>query len=133
MGDRGNCSLSPSCIKHLGWSMLASEANLESLATARGNVARNKLEGYVTIEGVEDGELLKAIVNRHKDQRLHFSMCNPPFYRPGEKASNEVVGKPAEVQVAGGEVAFAMKMVEDSEALHDQVSIYTILLGHKSS
>ena len=54
-------------------------------------------------------------------------------FRPGEKAPNEVVGKPAEVQVAGGEVAFAMKMVEESEALHDQVSIYTILLGHKSS
>ena len=67
--------------KHLGWNMLASEANIESLATARENVARNKLEGYVTVEGVEDGELLKAIVNRNKDQRLHFSMCNPPFYR----------------------------------------------------
>ena len=41
-------------------------------------------------------------------------------FRPGEKASNGVVGKPAEVQVAGGEVAFAMKMVEESEALQDQ-------------
>ena len=53
--------------------------------------------------------------------------------RPGDKAPNEVVGKPAEVQVAGGEVAFARKMVEESEALQDQVGIYTILLGHKSS
>ena len=40
-------------------------------------------------------------------------------FRPGEKASNEVVGKPAEVQVAGGEVAFAMKMVEESVALQE--------------
>ena len=54
-------------------------------------------------------------------------------FRPGDKAPNEVVGKPAEVQVAGGEVAFARKMVEESKALQDQVGIYTILLGHKSS
>ena len=35
--------------------------------------------------------------------------------RPGDKAPNEVVGKPAEVQVAGGEVAFARKMEEESK------------------
>ena len=53
--------------------------------------------------------------------------------RPGEKAAEEVVGKTKEVQVAGGEVAFAKKMVEESRALLDKVRIYTVLLGHKSS
>ena len=44
-----------------------------------------------------------------------------------------MVGKTKEVQVAGGEVAFAKKMVEESRALLDKVRIYTVLLGHKSS
>ena len=44
-----------------------------------------------------------------------------------------MVGKTKEVEVMGGEVAFAKKMVDESRALLDKVAIYTVLLGHKSS
>jgi len=119
--------------KHLGWSMVGTEASLESLATAKANVARNDLDGKVRVEGAIEGELLEAVVMRESEQKFHFTMCNPPFYKPGEKAPEEVVGKPKEVEVAGGEVAFAKKMVDESRALLDKVTIYTVLLGHKSS
>jgi len=119
--------------KHLGWSMIGTEASPESLATAKANVARNNFDGKVRIEGVEEGELLEAVVKRENYQKFHFTMCNPPFYRPGEKTPEEVVGKPKEVEVTGGEVAFAKKMVDESRALLDKITIYTVLLGHKSS
>jgi len=35
--------------KHLGWSMVGTEASLESLATAKANVARNDLGGKVLL------------------------------------------------------------------------------------
>jgi len=59
---------------------------------------------------------------RESEQKFHFTMCNPPFYKPGEKAPEEAVGKPKEVEVAGGEVAFAKKMVDESRALLDKVT-----------
>ena len=33
------------------------------------------------VEGVVEGELLEAVVKKENEQKFHFIMCNPPFYR----------------------------------------------------
>lgn len=67
-------------------------------------------------------------------------MCNPPFFKSedDEKITkalpprNAPTGNDSELKIEGGEVAFVMKMVDESIELGDQIKIYSTMIGRKA-
>lgn len=69
-------------------------------------------------------------------------MCNPPFFKtdhdlkkinkrlPPRNASS---GKESELIVEGGEIAFIMRLIDDSMMLKEKIQIYTSMIGVKKN
>lgn len=73
-----------------------------------------------------------------------FVMCNPPFFDADEidnsprkmkkePPRNAPTGSANELEIAGGEIAFVTKILEDSLELKGRVKIYTTMLGRRKS
>ena len=63
-------------------------------------------------------------------------MCNPPFYDEKEyteqvRLDQELAGRRHEMSYPGGELAFVLKMIDESRGVSDKVGVFTTMLGHK--
>ncbi|KAJ1348829.1 hypothetical protein KIN20_004224 [Parelaphostrongylus tenuis] len=128
---------------------------------ANGNVVRNQLGHLIRVIQVseESTTLIKDLTRQFMDLQFTFCMCNPPFFESCEtskrfsldEASGAMINEcpvdledrtpprsatlaqRGELEVDGGEVAFIGRLIDESVLLQTQVSIYTTMLGKKSS
>ncbi|GLI60539.1 hypothetical protein VaNZ11_002686 [Volvox africanus] len=96
-------------------------------------------EAEVTESGViggnEQGILLPAFLD--EDEMFAFTICNPPFFESIQEASQNpntaFGGTAAEMVCPGGELAFVLQMMVESETLKDQVHWFTTMVGKKTT
>ncbi|GFR39717.1 hypothetical protein Agub_g198, partial [Astrephomene gubernaculifera] len=92
-------------------------------------------EGSGSFRGNEQGILLPAF--QDPQETFAFTMCNPPFFESMQEAAQNpntaFGGTAAEMVCAGGEVAFVMRMLADSELLRGRVHWFSTMVGKKST
>ncbi|KAL2633020.1 hypothetical protein R1flu_004499 [Riccia fluitans] len=70
-----------------------------------------------------------------EDERFDFCMCNPPFFETIEEAGlnprTACGGTPQEMVCPGGELAFIIRIIEDSVRLGTRIQWYTSMVGRK--
>uniref|UniRef100_A0A182WDY1 U6 small nuclear RNA (adenine-(43)-N(6))-methyltransferase n=1 Tax=Anopheles minimus TaxID=112268 RepID=A0A182WDY1_9DIPT len=130
------------------WHMVAIEKAEDSLESAKANVIRNELQGCINVQSqkLEGNTILLDVLKDFPNERFDFCMCNPPFFdsnsnelkphdRTGKRRepSNASTGSLEELCTEGGEVKFISQIIEESLQLKDRVSVYTTMIGHKSS
>lgn len=84
--------------------------------------------------------ILSSFINN--EENYSFVMCNPPFFKtdhdlkkqdkrlPPRNASS---GKESELIVEGGEIAFIMRLIDDSMKFKERIQIYTSMIGVKKN
>lgn len=134
------------------WKMYATETNADSIEFAKRNIETNKLQEKISIiTECKDNEPFATVVHNQTFTGAIFTMCNPPFFdenqspedeqestqknRTGKRKppNNAKTGSPDEIMIAGGEVEFVSKMIENSKNVGNMIQIYTTMLGCKSS
>jgi len=125
------------------WKMLGSETESSDVELARKNVDKNQLNESLQIIFNEDkaSPLISAV--QKATGKIDFTMCNPPFYDDDEyqatvaeheeMGEDQHAGRRHEMSYPGGEVAFVLKMIEESITLRDRVNIFTTMLGKQKS
>uniref|UniRef100_A0A182RRZ9 U6 small nuclear RNA (adenine-(43)-N(6))-methyltransferase n=1 Tax=Anopheles funestus TaxID=62324 RepID=A0A182RRZ9_ANOFN len=130
------------------WHMVAIEKAEDSLESAKANVTRNELQRCINVQAQNrDGNtILLDVLKNFPDECFDFCMCNPPFFdsnsnelkphdRTGKRRepSNASTGSLEELATEGGEVTFISQIIEESIQLKERISVYTTMIGHKSS
>ena len=138
------------------WRMCGTEIDTLSFETAKFNVENNRLSGKIRLVLVHKSTPILANVFDYekcarmifkgfaKFERLHFVMCNPPFFASlGEMEDNAeakklppfsaVTGTVTEMVTPGGEVAFISQMISESLEHKTRVSWYTTMIGNLTS
>jgi 23S rRNA A1618 N6-methylase RlmF len=141
IGTGASCIYALLGAKTNGWSFLASEIDDVSFDSAVQNVARNSLAHQIHVQRVATSHLLLEPLRNapahFRNEQIHFSMCNPPFFGDaGEADTNPdsaCTGSTSEMVYPGGEVAFIGHMIADSLELRDRILVYTSMIGRKSS
>lgn len=131
--------------------MFGIELNEESVKYARENVTENALgERIQVIDSTSKDDPFDALDKNIDWERFDFTMCNPPFFKDESEsddikdetdcavekqrpANNAKTGISCELTTAGGEVEFVKKIIQRSEQLREKISIFTTMLGHKTS
>lgn len=125
--------------------MFGIELNEESIQYARKNINQNALSERIQIfDSSSKDDPLDALDQNKNWERFDFTMCNPPFFKDesdsDEKitekrkpSNNAKTGISCELKTAGGEVEFVSKIIQKSKELRKNISIFTTMLGHKSS
>lgn len=125
------------------WKMFALEIDKDNLKHAQENIARNQLEGRITIVAQDDSSSLFAKLFEVDPRQKSFCLCNPPFFSSIEEVRNSqnrtgnrkrprsaTSGSPAELVFEdGGELGFVKRMIEESAELMDKIEIYSTMLG----
>lgn len=136
--------------KNPDWRMFGIELNEESIRYARENINRNALSERIEIfDSASKDDPLDALEHNKNWQRIDFTMCNPPFFKDESESDENASEEPAaekrkpsnnaktgiscELKTAGGEVEFVSKIIQRSKTLRNSISIFTTMLGHKSS
>lgn len=121
-----------------GWRFVCSELDPVSLDAAKANALANGM-GEPTIRFVQAPDstaALRCCFGSADDELPMFTMCNPPFFEDVEEAAqghrNTVISD-SEAATDGGEVEFVGRIIEDSVYFGDKISLYSSLLGKKSS
>ncbi|GIL85185.1 hypothetical protein Vretimale_10821 [Volvox reticuliferus] len=85
--------------------------------------------------GNEQGILLPAFLC--EEEMFAFTICNPPFFESMQEAAQNpntaFGGTAAEMVCPGGELAFVLQMMVESEMLKDQVHWFTTMVGKKTT
>ncbi|XP_053668329.1 U6 small nuclear RNA (adenine-(43)-N(6))-methyltransferase [Anopheles marshallii] len=130
------------------WHMVAIEKAEDSLESAKANVMRNELQSCINVQpqSLEGNTILLDVLKNFPGERFDFCMCNPPFFdsnfnelkphdRTGKRRepSNASTGSLEELCTEGGEVKFINQIIDESLQLKDRVSVYTTMIGHKST
>ncbi|KXZ55155.1 hypothetical protein GPECTOR_3g303 [Gonium pectorale] len=83
----------------------------------------------------QPGILLPAFKDEH--ETFAFTMCNPPFFESMQEAAQNpntaFGGTAAEMVCPGGELAFVLRMLVESEGLQDRVHWFSTMVGKKST
>ncbi|KAK3919368.1 RNA N6-adenosine-methyltransferase mettl16 [Frankliniella fusca] len=153
IGTGASCVYPLLAARKNGWRMIGIEKDDTCFNHAQQNVLQNKLESLVKVcKNDEDIIINTNLIESAFDPKptsFHFTMCNPPFFCseedlektyksrsakcPRPPPNNARTGSSNEVVVEGGEVAFVIKMIDDSLQAKDRIRIFTTMLGHKSS
>ncbi|XP_033209595.1 RNA N6-adenosine-methyltransferase METTL16 [Belonocnema kinseyi] len=120
--------------------MISSEVDPQSVKSANDNIQRNKMQDLIKVVSVLKETILAELLD--EKENYSFVMCNPPFFKAegdSEKTPkrlpprNAPTGNKSELVVEGGEIAFIMKLIDDSILLQERVQIYTTMIGLKTS
>lgn len=100
-----------------------------------GSSAPGAVDNAGQYEDDPGGIITPALVD--EQETFAFSMCNPPFFESIEEANSNPAtacgGSPEEMVYPGGEVAFIMRMMEDSVRLGGRIHWYTTMVGKKTT
>ncbi|KAF7713212.1 Uncharacterized protein PECH_001608 [Penicillium ucsense] len=141
----GCCSIYPllGCKVRPRWRFIATDIDEQNVKTARENVSRNGLDSKIRIIKTNAEDPFFGL-NVFKQEKLDFTMCNPPFYASEHDMLSSAetkshvpfsacTGAAVEMIVEGGETAFVARMIEESRQLQDRIQWYTSMLGKLSS
>lgn len=137
--------------KIYNWQMLGSDISKESLENAQNVIEDNKLEKSIQLKVQANPDFIfRNIIG--KQDRLTFTMCNPPFHDSEESANQGNIrktknlklsknptpnlnfgGKQNELWCEGGELAFISKMILESKHFSQQVLWFTCLVSKKDN
>ena len=131
-----------------GWRFVGSEVDPLALRWAQGLVqAQAEVRGLIEIRPQSDStQCFKGVIG--PEEFFTATMCNPPFHasaaeaaasnlrkrrnlgagKPGAEARN-FGGRAGELWCAGGELGFALRMIEQSLAVRDQCRWFTVLIS----
>lgn len=135
------------CHRNPAWSFVGVDADEKSYEFAVINVQQNYMDNRIRLMKINKDQELYDIVSRTDiPYPLTFIMCNPPFFEQEYDVTIEmntnIVSRPKssantsegiESVVSGGEIAFVGRMLEASQNLKQEVTIYTSMLGRKQS
>ena len=131
------------CATHPTWRFYGTDIDAKAISTATANVSKNKLDPRIRLLFTTPDSPLFPLDTLGAES-LDFTMCNPPFYASADERTASAAAKKRAPRAActaadieaiteGGEVAFALRMVEESRQLRDRVQWYTIQLGKDES
>eukprot|EP00095_Tigriopus_kingsejongensis_P007965 maker-scaffold135_size322082-snap-gene-0.15 protein:Tk07965 transcript:maker-scaffold135_size322082-snap-gene-0.15-mRNA-1 annotation:"methyltransferase 10 domain containing" len=149
----GACAIYPLLgSRQFGWNFIGTDVDDAALHSAQQNLDRNRLDSQVLLVHQADPHttpFFATPVARVPEHRLHFTLCNPPFFEApstpatrDDKFSSRAAPKPAlaqpagadhEIQTRGGEVGFVARMMEESVDYQAQIAIFTCMIGHKAN
>ncbi|XP_050440218.1 U6 small nuclear RNA (adenine-(43)-N(6))-methyltransferase [Adelges cooleyi] len=134
IGTGASCIYPLLAAKKFGWSMVGTDINKESVESASKNILKNNLLDRINVLEVSEWDSLLPV---KKNEHYDFCMCNPPFHcQQVLNTSDEDdcdKANSCEMYTAGGEVDFVKKIISESERLLNSISIYTTMIGYKSS
>ena len=135
-----------------GWDFVGSDVDDGAVKSAKQIVLNNaSLKGKIEIKKQLNSEhIFKGIIE--KKDRFAFTLCNPPFHRSAEEATQGSVrknrnltknktkstslnfgGQANELWCPGGEVAFVKKMIHESVIHQKKVLWFSTLVSKKES
>lgn len=132
-----------------GWKFIGSELDRKSLAHAKQIVDSNpSLRKQVTLKKQNDPtQIISNIIT--DNQRVDFSICNPPFHSSAQQASQAAQrklsnlkiikkelnfgGKATELWCPGGEASFIKLMIKQSAKKSKNCLWYTTLVSKKDN
>ncbi|SMQ54561.1 unnamed protein product [Zymoseptoria tritici ST99CH_3D7] len=134
------------CSTREKWRMLGTDVDAHSLACATRNVKDNGLEKRIKLKQMSAEDPLLPL-DMLKIEELDFVMTNPPFYdshadflaatkRSVDDESGPtpvLTGADNEMIYPGGDVAFVLRILQDSLKLRERVQWYTAMLSKLSS
>ncbi|KAI0529912.1 hypothetical protein GGR58DRAFT_280261 [Xylaria digitata] len=131
------------CVQRSTWHFIATDIDVESIASARTNARMNNLESRIRIVHRIASDPLIPLDDLDMDT-IDFVMVNPPFYASDQELLDPALqksqpphsactGAPIEMVCAGGEVQFVERMINESLVLKNRVQWYTAMLGKRSS
>ncbi|GEJ47216.1 23S rRNA (adenine(1618)-N(6))-methyltransferase RlmF [Chryseobacterium sp. ON_d1] len=135
-----------------GWTMLGSDINQDSLKNAQHILDQNSdLASVIQLKSQPDADHIFVNIIKSED-RLTFTMCNPPFHDSEESAMKGNIrktknlhqskkvkpllnfsGQQSELWCEGGELAFIKKMIHESALFSTQVLWFTCLVSKKDN
>ncbi|REC46503.1 23S rRNA (adenine(1618)-N(6))-methyltransferase RlmF [Chryseobacterium pennipullorum] len=138
--------------KSYGWKMLGSDINEDSLKNAQHILDQNPdLSSVIELKHQPDSNYIFRNIIGSED-RLTFSMCNPPFHDSKEsmikgnlrktkslnkgKGSKTLLnfgGQQSELWCEGGELTFITNMINESVQYSSQVLWFTCLVSKKDN
>ncbi|QOW10251.1 23S rRNA (adenine(1618)-N(6))-methyltransferase RlmF [Kaistella flava (ex Peng et al. 2021)] len=139
-------------VTEYGWNFIASDIDAQSIESSTNIVNSNpSLEGKIECRLQENPEaLFKGILNN--DEKIDFSMCNPPFHSSTEEAQkvsrrkvkNLSGKKPVKVELnfaginnelfcEGGESKFIHNMIEESQDFAKNCFWFSTLVSKQSN
>jgi 23S rRNA (adenine1618-N6)-methyltransferase len=135
-----------------GWSFVGSDIDKVSIQSAQNIIDSNEsLKDNITVKLQENQKnIFKGIIN--KDDKFHFTLCNPPFHKSLEdtlagnkrkiqnltkqdnaKNALNFGGKNNELWCEGGEVAFIKQMIKESLTFSKNCLWFTTLVSRKEN
>ncbi|KFA78835.1 hypothetical protein S40288_05474 [Stachybotrys chartarum IBT 40288] len=125
------------------WSFIATDVDAHNLEWASKNVSSNGLQPRIKVVPRQPQDALIPIDDLSIES-IDFTMTNPPFYRSEEEMVHSAkqksrppytacTGAEVEMVVEGGEMGFALRILNESLLLRDRVQWYTIMFGFLSS
>ncbi|QBJ88584.1 23S rRNA (adenine(1618)-N(6))-methyltransferase RlmF [Chryseobacterium gleum] len=133
-----------------GWTMMGTDINQDSLKNAQHILDQNEdLSSVIQLKRQPDADHIFVNMIKPED-RLTFTMCNPPFHDSEESAMKGNIrktknlhqskkskpllnfsGQQSELWCEGGELAFITKMIHESALFSTQVLWFTCLVSKK--
>lgn len=127
------------------WLMFGNDIDVTNLEYARKNTISNGLQSRMRLlKSIPAGPLIP--LSPLEVDHLDFTMCNPPFFSSAAEMRSSLTGESksrppsavctgAEVEMVteGGDLGFALRMLQESLKLRDKVQWYTIMLGKLAS
>lgn len=129
------------------WTMIGTEIDDTNYASAHRNVTNNKLQDRISLvhTAPQDPLFHPSIVGtRSNAPPLDFCMCNPPFFESRaemaatyttkqELPSAVCTGADVEMVGDGGDLGFAIRILDESEGNKEVSQWFTCLFGKLSS
>jgi len=138
--------------KEYGWSFVGSEIDITALESAQHILDHNKgLKEFIQLRlQPSSGDIMKGIIR--EDDDFDLVMCNPPFHssfeemqeaverkwnnlriKPLEKPHLNFGGQSTELISRGGELAFVLRMIEESIVLQKNCYWFSSLISKEAN
>ena len=146
IGVGANCIYPLIGVHEYGWRFTGTEVNAEALASAQAIVNGNPgLTRSIRLRRQRDPQAVLAGMIQAND-RYEATLCNPPFHDSAEAAQRgsdrkrrnlgitegdklNFGGQQQELWCEGGEVAFILRMIEESQKFSRQVMWFTTMVS----
>jgi len=152
VGVGANCIYPIVGNRSYGWNFIGSEIDNVSIQNAQNIISSNELlqDNIHIIEQTSKENIFENIIK--EDDRLEFTMCNPPFHKSkkdakegtkrkilnlskgkNKKVSLNFGGQHNELWCKGGEVEFIFKMIAESKQYRNNCLWFTTLVSKKDN
>jgi len=151
IGTGANCIYPLVGNKVYGWKFIGTDIDNTSIQNAKNIVEENDLTNDIQIiQQTSKESIFHNIIS--KNDKFDFTMCNPPFHKSkkeakegskrkitnlskgkNRKVSLNFGGQANELWCEGGEVAFILKMINESLEYKENVTWFTTLVSKKEN